>query len=120
VAVVGFDLRSLEDADAVLVLEVAIVAVGVELTVLREHEAVDRQHVLLLEQPLQVADHGGSAVFGFLRMCVQVENHVSLWNFGNAKPSSKSSNTTSTGMPILTTCGSVWTMLVRMRGPSSS
>ena len=70
VAVVGLDLRSLEDADAVLVLEVAVVAVGVELAVLGQHQTVDRQHVLLLEQPLQVADHGGAAVFGLLRVCV--------------------------------------------------
>ena len=101
VAVVGLDLAGLEDQQAVLVLEGAVVALGVELAVLGEHDAVERQ--LLAPDPLAVVVDLGPAVVGAHRVGVEVEDHAGR-NRGTAKasPSSRSAvaKSATTGWPM--------------------
>jgi hypothetical protein len=120
VPVVGLHLGRRQDAEAVGVLQRAIVAHEVELPVLRQHDAVERPLVALPREELQVRLDGRAAVVRQLGVEVQVEDHGTGRNFGSVISGVRSSNTTSTGMPMRTASGGQPTTLDGMRTPSSS
>ena len=75
VAVLALHLGAAQDAQAVLVLERAVVRLEVELAMLGEDEAVERALGPLALQDLQVGLDRGAAVVGELGVDMQIENH---------------------------------------------
>src|SRR5438876_281395 len=120
VPVVGLDLGGGEDEEAVAVLQRAVVAAGVELAVLGEHDAVERALRALALEELQVRLDGSPAVVGELGVEVQIEDHYTGRNFASVISAVTSSNTTSTAMPTRTASGAQPTTFDIMRTPSSS
>src|SRR5437762_10427072 len=95
---------------------------------LGEHDAVDRALGVAQLDPVEVGLDRGARVVGGLAMAVQVENrghpeccpHDAGWNFASVTSGVTSSNSTATGIPILTSSGRQSTMLVSSLSPSSS
>src|SRR5262249_18114016 len=80
VTVVGLDLGGIQDQQAVAVLQLAEVALQIELAVLGEHDAVERSLGPLALQQLQVRLDRRPAVVRALRVQMQIENHATGWN----------------------------------------
>src|SRR5215218_1236496 len=121
VAVVGLDLAGFQDQQPVLVLQRPVVALGVELAVLGEHDAVERQ--LLALDPLAVVVDLRPSVVGHHRVGVEVEDHAGR-NRGTAIASSSwrgvDAKSATTACPMASEAGSAPTTFVSTRGPSSS
>src|SRR5262249_41924936 len=120
VTVVGLDLGGIQDQQAVAVLQLAEVALQIELAVLGEHDAVERSLGPLALQQLQVRLDRRPAVIRALRVQMQIENHATGRSAAGVTWGGASSNATSTAAPMRAPPGGQPTMVVMMRGPSAS
>src|SRR5262249_22263293 len=83
VAVIRLHLRGGQAEEAIAILELAVVAAGIELPVLRQNDAVERTLVALALQQLQIRLDRRAAVVRELGVQMEVEDHGAVQTAGS-------------------------------------